>query len=243
MPAIRTERWINVYNSIKSSTSHSFELILIGPYALPPELANLKNVKYIKDFGSPMRCSNIGLILAEGELFTWGSDDGIYIPGAIDQAINEFYEMPSNEKNILIVKYTEGGNTFNDEYFRLNKAYPPVAHTNPDWWAINSGIFHTSYMKYMGGWDCRYETLALGHADFAIRAQRDGCITKISSSNIAHCDHMPGDSGDHAPIFHAHHEHDEPLFRDINNNDPTRTVININNWRQAPSVWARRFGG
>ena len=67
VPAIRKERWVDMYNSIKSSTKRNFELIIVGPYSLPEELQRMVNVKYIKDYGNPVRASQIGSLIAEGK--------------------------------------------------------------------------------------------------------------------------------------------------------------------------------
>ena len=46
MPGIRPDRWTSVYNSILESTKREFELIIVGPYALPKELQEAKNVRF-----------------------------------------------------------------------------------------------------------------------------------------------------------------------------------------------------
>ena len=63
LPSIRPERLQKVYDSILKSTSAEFELIIISPYPLPESLEKYKNIKYVRDFGNPTRCHNIGLLL------------------------------------------------------------------------------------------------------------------------------------------------------------------------------------
>ncbi len=65
MPAIRTDNWIKVYESIQNSTSRNFELIIGSPYDLPAELRGYKNIKIVKDWGSPTRASQIESMLIE----------------------------------------------------------------------------------------------------------------------------------------------------------------------------------
>ena len=52
----------------------------------------------------------------------------------------------------------------------------------------------------------------------AIRAQFLGAKVKMAQVPLFTCDHMPGGTGDHMPIFICQHQHDEPLlhqkFRD-----------------------------
>jgi hypothetical protein len=70
MPAIRSDKWQKVYDSIQ--LDFPWELIIVAPYdnhTLPRH-----NVKYIQDFGSPVRASCIGANLANGKYLTWIAD-------------------------------------------------------------------------------------------------------------------------------------------------------------------------
>ena len=75
LPGIRKENWINLYNSIKTSTTRDFELIIVGPYEPDEWLLNQSNIIFVKDFGNPVRCQNIGIELASKKYITWASDD------------------------------------------------------------------------------------------------------------------------------------------------------------------------
>ena len=37
------------------------------------ELEQYNNIKFIRDFGNPVRCSQMGVALAEGEYLFWGA--------------------------------------------------------------------------------------------------------------------------------------------------------------------------
>ena len=66
-PAISPERWVDFYNSAKiSCTKYSFEIIFVGPYDPPDELKNNPQIKYIKDFGPPTMCNQMGVCIATG---------------------------------------------------------------------------------------------------------------------------------------------------------------------------------
>ena len=61
---------------------------------------------------------------------------------------------------------------------------------------------------------------------------------------VLDCGHMPGTSGDHAPIHYAQLDHDEPLFRSrystsegLHNNKK----LKLSDWKLYPSIWGRRF--
>lgn len=241
-PAIRVDNWQEMYDSICSSTNELFELILIGPYAPRPNLHSKKNIKYIKDFGSPIRCSNIGLKLCEGELVTWNADDGKFLPGMIDKAIASFEAMKPHPKNVLITKYMEGTPVLQpDSYFKLCNAYPKVLNAEDHWWIFNLVITKTKYFQDLGGWDANFETLAVGHADMAIRAQRDNCVIKVFEEPIVFNTHG---HADHTPVERGHVDHDIPLYCRIHNdpNSVNRIEIDMDNWQNAPRSWSRRFG-
>ena len=110
MPAIRKERWDEVYKSILASTKCSFELIIVGPYPPTDFLSDKAGVKYIKDLGTPTRANNLGALVAEGDLVCWTSDDGLFLPENLDKLIEEYESMPANLKNVVVAKYYEGIN-------------------------------------------------------------------------------------------------------------------------------------
>ena len=75
LPGIRRELWDRFYESISISTKRTFELIIVGPYPLTEKLESLTNVKYVKDFGSPVRASNIAASICEGKVINVSSVD------------------------------------------------------------------------------------------------------------------------------------------------------------------------
>jgi hypothetical protein len=242
MPAIRVDQWESVYNSI--NLDFDWELIIVSPYF--PIIAH-KNIKFIRDFGSPMRASCLGANIAEGKYLTWIADDGLVFSETIKKSIN-ILDNDINGRLVVVTKYLESSNrdqieVHPDDYYRLTNAYPKSPYLPNDWWIFNCAFMHRDYYNTLGGWDCIFESCPLGHADLAARAQRDGCTTVLIKDPLLNCSHMPGNTGDHAPIQHAHVEHDEPTYRNIylSPNCINRTHIDINNWRKAPSVWKRRF--
>ena len=129
VPAIRKERWVHLYNSIKESTKRSFELIIVGPHNLPDELQRKINVKYIKDFGNPVRASQIGSLIAEGKYIFWASDDGTFQKGALDKAMDCLENQENKSINdVVISNYREGGQAQSDDVLRLNVAYPKTPY-------------------------------------------------------------------------------------------------------------------
>lgn len=248
LPSIRVERLETLYDTILESTKRSFELIVVGPYPISEKLQKLTNVKYVKDFGSPMRASNIGVELCEGNVISWLADDCKFLPNSIDVAMDTLYNMGDNIKNVVIAKYFEGvgysgTNAQNDQYYKLNYAYPRSPYIPEDWWIFNVAFIYRSFFDYLGGWNCQFQACPLGHADFAIRAQRAGAIVKMSETPIFTCDHMPETSGDHAPIHYTQHGEDEPLYKIIYSKplESYPICIDVSNWKSSPSVWGKRF--
>tara|TARA_R110001599_G_scaffold334502_2_gene550864 strand:- start:90 stop:884 length:795 start_codon:yes stop_codon:yes gene_type:complete len=252
LPAIRVENWDALYDSICLSTSRKFELIICGPYALTEKLQSLTNVKYVKDFGSPTRASAIASLLAEGKLITWVTDDAIMIKDSLDMAINLLYSMGDNYKNVIISKYLEGQTGRQkthqpDYYFKINGrpgfrpcSYSP--HISDDWWIFNTAIMYRQFFEELGGLDCNFEHAAMADTDFAIRAQVADANVKMTQVLMYDCDHG---QADHKPIEIAQVQFDEPRlqtkYRDPEWKEKIETNININNWKDFPIVWERRF--
>jgi hypothetical protein len=251
MPGIRRHKWDGVYNSIKDSTNKSFELIICGPYPLTDYLQEQKNVKYVKDWGSPVRASNIAAMLCEGKLVTWTADDATFFKDSLDKNIDILYSMGNDEKNVVLCKYNEGDNPsdvhihMNPEYYRLNNSVFSSPYLKNEWFIFNVGIMYRSFFEFLGAWDSVYEGTAMSHNDFAVRAYFYGAKTALTDVPLFKCEHMPGSSGDHAPIHQCQHSHDEPTYISTYNNE--RWVLKdnrlnmLNNWKQSEMVWNRRF--
>jgi hypothetical protein len=241
LPAIRVDRWDALYNSIQ--VDFPFELIIVSPYALTPYLQSRDNVKYIRDWGSPMRASCLGANIAEGKYLTWAADDGVFFSETIKKAVN-ILDNDINGRLVVVTKYLEACSEVHpDWYYQLTIAYPKSPYIPDSWKIFNCAFLHTEYYQYLGGWDCIFEACPLGHADLAARAQRDGCTTTLIQDPLLDCTHMPGASGDHGPVYFAHIQNDDPLYSRIYNSPDCvhRVQIDINNWRKAPRRWSRRF--
>jgi len=257
LPGIRVHNWKTFYDSICKSFSGLFELIIISPYSLPKELEQFDNIKIIKDLGSPSRCQQIGLENSEGEFITWGADDGYFLDDSLDKVFEYWEKNCTIDTDIITCKYFEGeanqqgilhstGQTelSKDFYYKINHANGLRSCFIPDdYWILNVGVIKTSYAKEMGGWDTRFEATSVSHMDFAVRTQRNNSRFFMMKQPIFTCGHTPGTSGDHAPVHYAHTLNDEPLFRKIYNSSSCmdRVKIDLNNWKNSPALWKRRF--
>lgn len=241
LPAIRMNKWWTLYKSIQ--LDFPWELIIVSPHKLPNELSGYKNIKHFQDWGSPMRASCIGAGLAEGKYLTWIADDGLVFSETVKKAVN-ILENDINGRLVVVTKYLEACTEVHpDWYYKLTTAYPKSPFLPDDWLIFNTAFMHRDYYEYLGGWDCLFEACPLGHADLAARAQRDGCTTQLIQDPLLDCEHMPGTSGDHGPVYYAHVQHDEPAYKRIYESPDCihRTRIDPNNWKRSPMVWTRRF--
>jgi len=249
MPAIRPQNWTKVYESILSSTRRSFELVIVGPHQLPENLLQYKNIKYVRDFGSPVRASAIGSLLCEGTfIYPTHADDCFLIQDSLDNNIDILSKY--NDEHVVVCKYSESENLSrendyqNDDYYKIVNAYPVNPMVIPSHWLIfNSVIWYRTTFDRIGGFDCHFETCPMAHADLAIRSQHVGIKAILSSFPLLKCGHMPGTSGDHAPIHFTQILKDDPKFR-LKYSEPLDDLVSCIdrlNWKKYPNVWKERF--
>jgi hypothetical protein len=244
VPGIRVAKWAKLVESIGNATKRSFEVIFVGPFE--PE-THMPNTVFVKDYGNPTRCQQIALEKAVGKWVTWGADDGVFLPGSLDKAI-DILESTQGIKNVIQGRYTESNSPdpsmYNDEYYHIN--YHDGARSDyipNDYVFINVGVLSREYCISLGGWDSEFEVPTTAHMDLSIRMQRDGAnIIKLPDIMFS-CSHFPTTSGDHAPIHYAHIEHDLPLYYSLHRQPISikRIKIAIDNWKKVPEVWERRF--
>jgi hypothetical protein len=255
-PAIRVENWVAVCNNIRGATtlpSSEYEIIFISPYDLPDELQNVPNVRLIKDWGAPTRCCQLGLLAAKGEyVYPW-ADDALFDEGVfgLDIALEI---IPKHKKGIAILKYLEGTPKFkNGEripfgwetdsfyYFRKYKKQHPFVPRH--YLLLLSYMARRDFLIEIGGWDCEFEHHGVALVDLSIRLQNDGAEV-VMGPKALEMGHL---QSDHEPVSQAFLEHDIPLLKEIYDNSSgprfniNRTKIDINNWKNVPEVWERRF--
>ena len=243
-PGIRTENWETLYKSIEKATTETWELVFIGPYDLPENLKSKSNITFIKDFGTPTRCKQIGLIHSKGKFINWAADDGVFLEDSIDGA---FKLMQPD--TIVMQKYYEGSQApifEGDDYYKLNFHDCTKAQYIPDdYWILNGGLIPRDIATELGGWDAElFEVWPMALADFAVRVQKFG-INLIMQKEVAFsCTHEPGTTGSHAPIHYAQILHDQHIFTQLYNSTESidRIKIDIDNWKRSPERWTRRFG-
>jgi len=249
LPAIRKENWTRLYESaITSVGKYSFELIFCGPHKeLPEELQELENVKCLQDFGCPTRAHQIACIEATGEFLTWCGDDGWFEPNMLEKCIDLLKDCPEPIKAV-VPAYVEIRDRSNEDglgVYNCNYHEPIRSSFNPDHWLVfMSALVQTEQFKELGGFDCNLQVPGISIADFGIRYQRNGACVTQTTDVVFTCTHTPGRTGDHYAIHDAQTKDDQPLFKMIQSTSDVvdRIKLDINNWKNSPEVWTRRFG-
>lgn len=118
---------------------------------------------------------------------------GVFVDGMLDESI-EYLEFINDKKTVCVFNYTEAGNMVHDDQLKLINAYPKCRFIDPNWYIFNVAVLSTSYLKELGGYDCRFQTTAVSHADLAARTQRDGCSTRLFNKPMLKCSHLPDTS-------------------------------------------------
>lgn len=246
VPGIRPGNWKRLYDSIIAATKEEFEVIFVSPYPLPKALQGISNVKWIEDWGTPIRAQQIGLVACTGDYISWAADDGYYYPGSIDLAFKSLGN--AHYQTLVVGKYYEGSeNPFMNsiKYYYINTHNGSRSrYIENDCLMVMVGIVSRQLLLELGGWDCQFEVCPMAYNDLSVRFKNYGCSFIFQEEIMFRCSHMPGHLGDHGPIHDAQTQHDEPLFRFIYNNRDalTRSKIDINNWQKVPARWERRFG-
>jgi hypothetical protein len=247
LPGIRPHKWLALYQSISNATTITdYEVVIVSPYDLPPELADKDNIRLVKDKGCPTRCSQLGLLHSQGEYVTWAADDGVYSPTlAID---NGFAARPQDHKGVVSLRYGEG--TANKKFgidhvkwwrMQHHKILRNLPYIPNHYIIVMIALIRRDYFVEVGGWDCRFEQMGISNLDLAIRLQNDGANVVLGGPKLFHFAHEINNE-EHKPIEDAHNFNDLPLLNKTYSEEANRGRVDFDNWKQAQAVWTRRFG-
>lgn len=244
LPGIRADNWEQLFFSAQRSIGpYSFELIAVGPYNPPPEITQHDNFKFIRDFGCPSRCVQIGASESKGKYLCWMSDDGLYEPNTLEQCLNLLEEL-DDKKNGMALRYFEGEGKgeFPLEYWTArHHGDQRIPGVKEEYKIAPLGMYNTEYYKEIGGLDCRYEHINMCTHDLAFRLQNDGGTIHLSPETVARF-YWSWVTADAGPVQAAYHKNDAPLFkREWSQNQSRRIKIDFDNWKQSPEKWVRRF--
>ena len=117
IPAIRTIRWLPLYNSIKlAAKRYNWELVLVSPFDLPEELKEYNNIRLIKEYGQVSRAVQRGMLELGSDLVFLTVDDCTLVEDSLDLAIDE-YKKNCTYDDVLNVRYSENGDIQPKEYY------------------------------------------------------------------------------------------------------------------------------
>ena len=245
---IRPQNWLTLYNSIPNATTlpkEEYELVIVGPYAPPPELLEKENFVFIQDWGNPTRCYQLGVLHSRGEYVLTGiADDGVFSPTqSADKALDIL--VNSSHKKVVSFTYTESRSLRKIKPNKMSwktgghpwmKALPSIPD---DYLLVMAFSMRRDYLMKTGYMDCRFEYGGLALPDFAIRLQNDGADVVMGERVM---DLVLEFGGSHQAIEDAFKDHDFPFFNQLYSQE-TRGEVHFDNWKQAPEVWSRRFPG
>lgn len=247
LPSIRTENVQEVYDSIAASFNGKFELIIVGvnKFNKPFPLKSIDRGiwTFIPSYRSPNSAQQIALIKSRYEMISFCSDDGIFLPGALDEAFRLLDK--DNYKSIVVGKYLEGDNPHPDmakeDYYRFkyHKTYQ-LKGVPQDGLIFNCGIISRQFLLQLGGWDCQFEATTMAHADLGIRAMKAGANMILMEKPMFKCSHQPGKTGDHAPIHEAM-KRDIKRFQELHKSPNKETSVSLGTWEKTSEVWKERF--
>ncbi len=262
LAGIRPQYWTNLYNSAKKACkNYSWELVVISPFKLPTELENKFNIKFIREFGNPVRATQRGISECEGLFTTLPCDDGFFTENSLDLAL-DLMKTKNSKKESLVCRYKEGSGYMNDpdkapsfpiSYWNMNH-HLNIPGTQPDWKIAPQPMVNTEYLKSIGGFDCyNFEAMSMATWDICCRIYRDGGSFDLSPTEIMIANNVGAHGfeseeekkiGGHSAIYHAQVDHDYPRFMQMQSNEYLRTRIHIDfdAWKSVPEVWNRRWG-
>lgn len=245
LPTIRPELLIRWYNSFIQSYTGEFELIIISPNFVSDFIGIHPNLKYIQDWGSPLRCQQLGLTKAEGDYIHRAVDDSIYIREYMSKEMQKIKDY----KDVINLKFIEGESQThrdmsNPDFYNMEYHIQTLAAYTPfDYKVINFSIISRQFLNELGGWDASiFETIGIGELDLSLRMQFMGANVILSDNVVIKCDWQPGETGDHASMHQAF-PFDMDKYRKIYSTleYEDRLIIPIDNWKKAPEKWERRF--
>lgn len=248
IPAIRPEMYQNVYNSFCTTWSGEFEIIFVSPKNMPAlKITPRGTVHWIRDYGCPSRALQIGFLAAKYDLVSFATDDCTFDPYTLDKSWTTFYNNKMDYKTVIVCKYTESDNWskwmmtpwyyhawFHGDFRHFNIPFYFRLYMN--------GLISKKLMQEIGGFDCKYESMAYTYNDLSMRLQFYGAKFIIQKERLDHCTWQPKESSDHGPVHRAVMEHDAPLFRGVYWAKHFKPIIKIpeDNWKNVAPEWPRR---
>jgi hypothetical protein len=244
VPGSRPENWGELYRSvIASAPRHSIEVIVVGIGDCPEGLLKKPDFHFHPSRQSPTCATHYGFTVARGDYVAWAPDDGAFTPNSLDHCIEEMRTL--GPLDFLALKYTEGDHEKEDSYWQSwTHVDLRLKNVSRAWLIAPMAMYKREGLEQLGGFDCRYEHVNFSTHDLAFRAQRRGAHCHITNAVIFRCSWTDGRNppASYIPIIRAYKENDYPIFSADYNSEQLEAplVVDIGNWKNAPTVWKRR---
>lgn len=196
--AVRRDRWMQMYNHIKSTNSIDFEFVFVGPHSPDFELPD--NFRFIRSDVKPAQCFEIAARNARGHALLQCADDIDYDAGAIDLMYNAFSKDP--ERIMSTCNYWQGGIDYTTFQNLMGQSNPPGWPHLPVCGMYNREIYYR-----LGGADRRFNAV-MWELDMYMRMWEAGIRTVVVDSICRELAHGPGMAGNNWG-------HDRPLILGI----------------------------
>ena len=249
IPGIRPEMYQGVYDSFLQCWHGTFEIIFVCPHKpVPMKTVKRGEVRFIEDYGCPSRALQLGWLSAKAEWVSFGTDDATYSPDVMNKAWKILHSNEFNYKTFVTCPYTESDHW--SKWMLTPFYYMAGFHAGVRHWNIplNTtlymyGLISKQLMTEIGGFDTKYESMALTYVDLSLRMRFHGCKGIIGKDKICHCVWQNKEQSDHSPVHHACVDHDIPLLRGIyfDRKFKPQVKIDVNNWQNVAARWPRRF--
>ena len=248
IPSIRPSMYQGVYDSFLQCWHGTFEIIFVCPHkSIPMNVTSRGDVRFIEDYGCPSRALQIGAINAKSDLLSFATDDCIFDSDTMNKAYRT-YQKRNDYKTFITLPYTESDSWSKwmlTPFYYLAWFHAGVRHWNipPTTVLYMYGLISKKLFIELGGFDTKYESMALTYVDLSIRMKLYGCHGIIGKERICHCKWQDKENSDHSPVHHACVDHDIPLLKGIYFDRKFKPVIKIpvDNWQQVAARWPRRF--
>ena len=180
--AIRTELWLNLYNSLLSNET-PFEIIFVGNKK--PDFNLPANFKYIYSITKPSQCYEIGFREAIGDLINWSADDVIYSERALDIAYIFYHSYLNKEKLVVAFNCIENGSPTSQGHRIYDVLSPRMAPI---------GMMNRKQLLSLGGYDKRF-ICGQAENDLVMRNYQDGGWLEICEPAKVYIEHNKAHKG------------------------------------------------
>jgi len=193
------------------------------------------------------------------------SDDSLFLPGTLDKTFELVRTF--DYKTVAVMKYTEGEDKVMPKWYHDSVPKGLRFRTSHDfmksdvyYYIINHFLLANPRLKIpkrspllscvvisrqllmeVGGWDCAFQTQAVGNIDLSARLMKYGMKYVIQDLVCSRCGWMPAKAGDHGAVHRAQMEDDTPLINKMYAHHNKKVGIPLDNWKDTEEKWSNKI--